>query len=580
MIILGVSNGSTSGACLSKNGQLVAAVTEERFTRIRGHRVWPRLSIEYVLKEGGVRLDEIDILAFAAAAGFDPEIHFPLYFDRIVDEVRENPSGLAVFRKTVLDEVRSSAKTSREFDDFAMANGLVDRVMKIDHHEAHALGAFLCSPYDAALVVTCDTVGDFQSLTVSDYNPSGVTVLRRQTFVDSVGYFFGRITAFLGYNPDYQQDKVHALAGFGDATKVLPLMKRMLYYEDGVIRGNLGEYFVPSYGGYSTNLTALLSAHAPADIAAAVVRHEIDLMVSIVTHHIEQVGPRNLCLSGGVFMNSRLNHDLQAIPGVMGFYVLPCMGNSGMSLSAAVGASHLRKGPRPEDASMFLGPGPGSNEDVIASIGKSFPRLSHAVPADIFAFIVDALSQNQVLGLVRGRMELCKRSLGNRAILYHAADETAKSWLNKRIFRSAYMPLAVTMPVEFAPKCLLGWDPDDEAAFYKTMTYPATDYLKDQCPAAVHVDGMVEPQLISAERDPFMHRLMTAWYQESSQPALIGQSFRRLDEPIILDAQTGLEALMEGVVDFVVVNESLVVWKTGATPFEVGRTGFIASAKS
>jgi carbamoyltransferase len=133
---------------------------------------------------------------------------------------------------------------------------------------------------------------------------------------------------------------------------------------------------------------------AAEDIAAAVVRHEIDLMVSIVTHHIRQVGPRNLCLSGGVFMNSRLNHDLQAIPGVTGFYVLPCVGNSGMSLSPAVGASHLKKGPRPEDASMFLGPVPGSNEDVIASIGKSFPRLSHAVPADILAFVVDAICQN------------------------------------------------------------------------------------------------------------------------------------------------------------------------------------------
>jgi predicted NodU family carbamoyl transferase len=89
---------------------------------------------------------------------------------------------------------------------------------------------------------------------------------------------------------------------------------------------------------------------------------------------------------------------------------------------------------------------------------------------------------------------------------------------------------------------------------------------------------MVEPQLISAERDPFMRRLMRAWYQKSSQPALISQSFRHLDEPLILDAQAALESLMEGVVDFVAVNESLVVWKTGAIPFEVGRTGFVASS--
>jgi carbamoyltransferase len=578
MIILGVSNDRTSGACLSKDGQLIAAVAEDRFTRIRGHKSWPSRSIDYVLKEAGVRLDQIDVLAYAAAAGFDPEIHFPLYFDRIVDEVRENPSGLAVFRRTVLDEVRSSAEMSREFDDFARTNGLVDRVMKIDHHEAHALGAFLCSPYESALVVTCDTVGDFQSLTISDYSPSGVKVLQRQTFVDSVGYFFGRITEFLGYNAEYQQDRVHALAGFGDASNVLPLMQKMLYYDDGMIKGNLGEYYVPSYGGYGANLAALLSAHAPADIAAAVVKHEIDLMVAIVMHHIKNLGPRNLCLSGGVFVNSRLNHDLQAIPGVLGFYVIPCMGNSGLALSAAVGASHLKGGPRPRDASMFLGPEPGSNADVIASIDRSFRGLSYAIPADIIGFMVDALRHDQVIGLVRGRMELCRRSLGHRAILYHAADESAKSWFNRRIFRNAYMPLAVAMPVEFAPTCLLGWASDDEAAFSKTMTYQATSYFKDRCPAAVHVDGMVEPQLISAQRDPFMHRLTKAWHQKTSQPALISQSFRRLDEPIILDAQAALEALMEGVVDFVVVNESLVVWKTGTNPFDVGRTSFVAPA--
>jgi carbamoyltransferase len=580
MIILGVSNGCTSGACLLKDGQLIAAVTEERFTRIRGHKVWPTLSIEYVLKEAGIQLEDIDVLAFAVAAGFEPAIHFPLYFDRIVAEVRENPAGLAVFRKTVLDEVRSSEKISREFDDFARANGLADRVLKIDHHEAHALGAFLCSPYDAALVVTCDTVGDFQSLTVSDYDSSGVRVLQRQTFLDSVGYFFGRITKFLGYHPEFQQDRVHALAGFGDASKVLPLMKRMLYDDDGIIRGNLGEYYVPSYGGYSTNLTTLLSAHAPADIAAAVVRHEIDLMVSMVRRHIKRLGPRNLCLSGSVFVNSRLNHDLQAVPNVVGFYVMPCMGNSGMSLSAAVAASYLKRVPAPRNATMFLGPDPESNQEIIASIEQSFPALSHAICLDITAFMLDALLHDQVLGLVRGRMEFSQRSLGNRTILYHAADETAKSWLNKRIFRSAYMPLAIAMPIEFAPKCLLGWNSDDEAAFSKTMMYQATDHLREYCPAAVHVDGMVEPQLVSAQRDSLLHGLAIAWHRETCQPALISQSFRSLDGPIILDARAALEALMEGVVDFVVVNESLVVWKTGTIPFEVGRTGFVAPAKS
>ncbi|HCK4566086.1 TPA: carbamoyl transferase, partial [Pseudomonas aeruginosa] len=170
-------------------------------------------------------------------AGFDAGRHLDLYLDRVLEEARERPEGLPHLRKRIADEMANDKAKRGEFDAFVRANGLCGKVEYIDHHECHALGAFVCSPFDEALTLTCDGRGDFQSLTVTHYRADGgEAVLQRETSVDSLGYFYGRITRLLGFKPNRHEGKITGLAAFGDAEKLLPLMNDMIRLENGRLR--------------------------------------------------------------------------------------------------------------------------------------------------------------------------------------------------------------------------------------------------------------------------------------------------------------------------------------------------------
>ena len=404
MIILGITNNDLSGACLVRDGQILSAVSEERFTRIKDHKIWPAKSIEFVLSQAGLMLEDIDYVAYGWNAGFSADKHLALYFDRIVEEVRNNPQGLSQFRQRVTDEVKNDKEKRAEFDEYISANGLTGKAYYIDHHECHALGAFVCSPFDEALTLTCDGRGDFQSLTVTWYSPTETTVLQRETSIDSLGYFYGRITHLLGYKPNRHEGKVTGLAAFGDPQKLLGVMQQMIRFEDGRIKANCGDLFLPSYNHYSEPLETLFARETPEDIAAAVQRHTEDLLVATVSHHLAQRGSTNLCLAGGVFGNVKLNQRLREIPGIKNVYVLPCMGDGGLALAAAVGTAYLENGTRFRNPAMLLGPESRSVSQNINLIIRDYPELGYHTPSNIIEVLTEALLENQVLGMFKGKM--------------------------------------------------------------------------------------------------------------------------------------------------------------------------------
>ena len=310
-----------------------------------------------MLGEAGIDLADIDRIAYGWNAGFDAGRHLDLYLDRVLEEARERPEGLPHLRKRIADEMANDKAKRGEFDAFVRANGLRGKVEYIDHHECHALGAFVCSPFDEALTLTCDGRGDFQSLTVTHYRADGgEAVLQRETSVDSLGYFYGRITRLLGFKPNRHEGKITGLAAFGDAEKLLPLMNDMIRLENGRLRARCGELYLPSYDGYSDPLLQRCAAERPADVAAAAQRHSEDLLVAIAREHVARTGCANLCLAGGVFGNVKLNQRLREIPGVRDVYVLPCMGDGGLALAAAVAVAYRENGTRFPAPSMALGP--------------------------------------------------------------------------------------------------------------------------------------------------------------------------------------------------------------------------------
>ncbi|KPW68632.1 carbamoyltransferase family protein [Pseudomonas amygdali] len=571
MIVLGITNNDLSGACLVRDGQILSAVSEERFTRIKDHKVWPTQSIDFVLTQSGMTIQDVDYVAYGWNAGFNADKHLPLYFDRIVEEVKSNPKGVPLFRQRIIDELNNDKEKRAEFDAYILDQGLVGKAYYIDHHECHALGAYVCSPFDEALTLTCDGRGDFQALTLTYYSPSETNVLQRETSIDSLGYFYGRITHLLGYKPNRHEGKITGLAAFGDSEKLLDVMKQMIRFEDGRIKATCGDMFLPSYQTYSDPLQALFATEKPEDIAAAVQRHTEDLLVAVVTHHLKVHGSNNLCLAGGVFGNVKLNQRLREIAGVKNVYVLPCMGDGGLALAAAVGTAYLKNGTRFKNPVMTLGPDARSTSQNINLLNRDYPELAYQAPGNIIDTLVEALMQNQVLGMFKGKMEFGPRSLCNRSIVYHAMDADVNAWLNQRMHRTEFMPFGPVTAVDHAPDCYVGWTDDQVAADTMTMTYDCHSQFIEASPAVVHIDGTARPQVVRPQTDNFMHRLLTAWHERTGQSALINTSFNRHEEPIVCTSQDALSALKEGMVDLVVMSESLLIWRRGKNSFALQR---------
>ena len=567
MNILGITNNDLSGACLVSNSKIISAVSEERFTRVKDHRIWPTQAIEFVLSQAKISIKDIDCVAYGWSAGFNAQKHLSLYFDRIVDEANNNPEGLPFFRQRIIDEITNDREKRQEFDRYITDQGLAGKSYYIDHHECHALGAYVCSPFEDALVLTCDGRGDFQSLTLTHYSPTEATVLQRETSIDSLGYFYGRITSLLGYKPNRHEGKITGLAAFGDPEKLLGVMQQMIHVENGRIKATCGDLFLPSYHTYRPPLLALLANEKPEDIAAAAQRHSEQLLVALVTHHLKERGSCNLCLAGGVFGNVKLNQRLREIPAIKNVYVLPCMGDGGLALAAAVSAAYRLKGTRFNSPAMTLGPEVRDIDQIISVITRDYPELSCQQPANIIETLTDALAENQVLGMFKGRMEFGPRALCNRSIIYHAMDVSANDWLNKRMHRTEFMPFGPVTAVEYAPDAYVGWSEEQVAADTMTMTYDCQPAFINASPAVVHVDGTARPQIIRPQADHFMHRLLHAWRSKTGQLALINTSFNRHEEPIVCQPQDALAALREGMVDLVVMNASLIVWRTGKNRF-------------
>ncbi|WP_189215610.1 MULTISPECIES: carbamoyltransferase family protein [Streptomyces] len=563
MLVLGITNNDLAGACVVRDGEIVAAVSEERFSRVKDHKTWPARAIDYVLREAGAELSEVDRVAYGWCAGLDAEKHLLLYVDRIAEEALRNPQALPHVRKRVSDEIRNDKEKRGEFDAFVEQHGLRGKAVYIDHHESHGLSAFLCSPFDEALVVTCDGRGDFQSLTVTRCTAEGEEVLQRETSVDSLGYFYGRITKLLGFKPNRHEGKITGLASRGNPEKLLPLMRKMIDIdEDGRVRAFCGDYYQPSYDGYSDVLLAEIAECDPADVAAAAQQHVENILTAVVARHIESVPSGHICLAGGVFANVKLNQRIADTKGVQNIYVLPPMGDGGLPLQAAVVAEYRESGRRPRVPSMALGPDATISEGRLEEVLKDYPELRYRRFSEgLRDAVVDALEQDRVIGLFRGRMEFGPRALGHRSVIYGTHDPAMNDWLNKRLNRTEFMPFAPITAEELAADCYVGWRPDQPSARFMTITYDCHEEFARTSPAVVHVDNTARPQIVRSEDDAFLYDLLLAWHRRSGQAALVNTSFNKHEEPIVGSHRDALDPLQDEVIDLLLIDDAYLVWK-------------------
>lgn len=559
MFILGIANDETASACILKDGKLLAAASEERFTRIKMDSNWPVNSIDYCLRVAGVDLEDIDIFAYGWSAGFDAEKHLLTYHDRIVYEALNNPAGLDTFRERIASEIEQDRRKRNEYREFIKSHNFQLKSVSNDHHEAHAYSAYSFSPFDNALVVTSDGRGDFMSVTVSNFTPDSMKMLYQGTSTDSLGFFYGRITSLLGYTPHRHEGKVTGLAAHGDPQKLLPIMREMIYVKDGQIYGKSGDYFRPFFSNFSDELNEIIRTNTREDVAAAAQVHLEECITELVTHYVKQTGAEYVCMAGGVFANVRVNQCVMEIPGVKNIFIQPQMGDGGLCVGAAAGYLHQNGTPKVVWHNMYQGP-EFTDHEIEAEL-KKFPDLSYHKPSDLIAVTVDSIKNNLVVGWFQGRMEFGPRALCNRSIIYHCKDQTVNDWLNHRMDRTEFMPFAPVSMDEVAKDCYIGWEPDHIASRYMTVTYDCTETMKKMAPAAVHIDGTARPQVVNAESNPLMYDLLKAYHQATGEPALINTSFNRHEEPIVHHPLEGIDALSTNIVDVLVIGSFVVTKK-------------------
>lgn len=556
MTILGIANDETASACIIKDAELIAAASEERFTRVKMDNSWPENAINYCLSKAGISLQEIDAITYGWSAGFNAEEQLLPYFDRIVHEVKNNPDGLDIFRERIDTEIQQDRKKRDEFWAFVDENNLKDKAFSYDHHESHAYSAYSCSPFENSLVVTSDGRGDFMSFTVSYMTPEETTFHYRGSSADSLGFFYGRITGLLGYRPHRHEGKVTGLAAHGNPQKLLPYMKQMIDVKDGKVYGKPGELYRPFYTNYSDTLQNLIDENTPEDVAAAAQHHLEKCIKKIVSYWVEKTGAEYVCMSGGVFANVRANQCIMEIPGVKNVFVQPQMGDGGLCVGAA--AQHLYQQDVPKVVMNDVYLGPEYSDDEIRKALEATSGIVYEYKDDTSGDAVQALENNEVIGLYNGRMEFGPRALCNRSIIYHCKDTSVNDWLNERMDRTEFMPFAPVTLEELADRCYKGWQKDHIASKYMTITYNCTAEMAENCPATVHIDGTARPQIITEEYNPKMYRLLKAFYEKTGGLSLINTSFNRHEEPIVNKPQEAIEALTSGMIDVLVIGGFVV----------------------
>jgi carbamoyltransferase len=557
MFVLGIANDETASACLIQDVSLVAAASEERFTRKKMDSAWPQQSIDYCLQYAGCRLDDIDLIAYGWSAGFDAEKHLLTYFDRIVHETRRNPDGLEIFRERVAVEIERDRTKRDEFWSWIDQHGLRARTVSVDHHLAHAFSAYSCSSFDDALVLTCDGRGDFTALSVMTFNRDSVQELYRATSTDSLGFFYGRITQLLSFRPHRHEGKVTGLAAHGDPSKLLPVMEEMIGVENGMLFARCGDLFRPFYSRFSDKLEKIIRSHSREDVAAAAQKHLENCLESLADHYVRQTGAKYVGLAGGVFANVCVNQRILELGGVENVFIQPQMSDGGLCIGAAAQALHERGVPHVRTDNMYLGPE--FDESEIERVLQAQSGIEWHRPNDLIAEAIEHIENNRVIGWFQGRMEFGPRALCHRSIIYHCKDRSANDWLNKRMSRTEFMPFAPVTAEELAPQCYIGWKPEHLAAHYMTITYDCKEDMKKGCPAAVHIDGTARPQVVQQGTNPLMHEFLTRYHEKTGELSLINTSFNRHEEPIVNRPEQAIDALLKDVVDVLSVGPFMVV---------------------
>ncbi|MGQ9560911.1 MAG: carbamoyltransferase C-terminal domain-containing protein [Candidatus Oleimicrobiaceae bacterium] len=577
MRILGIFDDHNCGTALIEDGKILWAIEEERLSRIKLHngnsKDGPvRLSLRECLRLSNSDRSNIDRIAAAIAPPKD------LLAYVLQDLIRhKNPRWLLA--SLVSKSVRwdryflfypyfYNARRVRKLKSLLREVGLAGVPIDfMDHHTAHAASAYYASGRRRALIVTLDGQGDGLCGKVLLGENGRLRLLKEVPSYHSIGLFYNFITWLLGFKPMRHEGKITGLAAHGTYETTRHLFEKLFTLNDNEFRYLLAErlyqHAYPHRSNYVKFKNAVppeLLTYPPEQIAAGVQGLSERLVSQYVDAALQQTGPIDVCLAGGVFANVRINQKVAELPNAQSVFIFPAMGDGGLCAGAALYSYYQSMGfPKldaiPQLQDVYLGP-EFTEDEIVAEIKKA--GLKYTYHEDIESVVADLLAKGKVVARFNGRMEYGPRALGNRSILYQATDPTVNDWLNHRLRRTEFMPFAPATLAEEAHRCYKNVGRNYFPAKFMTITFDCTSEMKRKCPAVVHVDNTARPQLVDEKTNPSFYRIIKEYYRRTGLNSIINTSFNMHEEPIVCSPYDAIRAFQLGHLDYLAMARFLV----------------------
>jgi len=584
MYILGISAFyHDSAACLVKDGEIISAAQEERFTRKKHDHNFPANAINFCLNYSKISINELDLVAF-----YDKPF---LKFERLLESYMSYaPRGIKSFIKAMPLWIKEKLWMKELIKKELNYEG---KIIFPEHHESHAASAFFPSPFDEAAILTMDGVGEWTTTSFGIGRENKIELIADIKFPHSLGLLYSAFTYYTGFRVNSGEYKVMGLAPYGEPKYKDLILKELIdIKEDGSFRMNMEYFDYPSglkmtnekfnklFGGLPRKPETKLT-QKEMDIARSIQEVTEEIVLKLGSHVYKETGLKNLTLAGGVALNCVANGRLLKEGPFENIWIQPASGDAGGALgSALIGWYNYFKNLRktdPENDSQkgsYLGP-EFSDEDILQFLKQNEINFAKIEDEEIPQMISDLIAQEKVIGWFQGRMEFGPRALGARSIIGDARSPKMQTQMNLKIkFREGFRPFA---PSVLAEKVNKYFDMKVNSPYMVLVAHIKKDHqkimspeeqqlfgidklnvIRSDIPAVTHVDYSARIQTVHKETNKLYYELIKRFDEDYNCAAIINTSFNVRGEPIVCTPEDAYRCFMRTNIDFLVMGNYLL----------------------
>ncbi|MCH7818208.1 MAG: carbamoyltransferase [Candidatus Marinimicrobia bacterium] len=559
MNVLGIScYYHDAAATLVSNGKIIAAVEEERFTRRKHDNRFPELSIKYCLEEAGISSSDLDYICF-----YEKPL---LKLERMLETASHSPDKSEI----MVTEQLSHMLHERLFTKRVLSEkiGFEGELLFVEHHMAHAASSYYISGYDKSAVMTIDGVGEWATTVQYIGEGSSLKKIKEIRYPHSLGLLYSTVTAFLGFKVNNDEYKVMGLASYGEPKHIDKINRLVKVYDDGSIELNL-DYFSFMYDPnrmYSDEFVELFGPPRKTDdeisdyhmdIASSLQNLLEETLIKMGNSFYEESGGiENICLAGGVALNSVANWRFIEETPFKNICIQPAAGDGGGSMGAALYAYYMKSDNsiNSEPHTTLLGPS-FSNEEIKKLLDERDAIYTKLSDDELCSTAAEYLHKNLIIGWFQGRMEFGPRALGNRSILANATNPEMKDILNARVkFREDFRPFA---PAVLEERSNEYFDIDFKSP-YMLFVPQVKEGMGEKIPSVTHTDNSARIQTVNKDENPRYYKLIEEFEKRSGVPVIINTSFNIRGEPIVCTPEDAYNCFLKTDIDFLFMGNYLV----------------------